>query len=134
MRCRAITLTHSMGCHPECAFFLSYFHLALFLPISPPSFASTFLPPPPLVLLKSLMVPLLPPHPLLSTVPPCWSTNYPQIKIYADSLMNPDPLNAAWAHSWGRGQPSPTCDISMLSFIGRQEINHQARGRRCATA
>lgn len=23
----------------------------------------------------------------------------PRIKIYADNLMNPDPLNAAWAHS-----------------------------------
>lgn len=34
---------------------------------------------------------------VLSTVHPPHSANYPRIKIYADSLMNP-PLNAAWAY------------------------------------
>lgn len=87
--------------------------------ISPPP------PPPPLDLPLPLFVP---------AVPPSRSANYPCIKIYADSLMNPDPLNASWAHSCGWGQLFPTCDISMLSFIGRLEINHQAGGGRCATA
>lgn len=54
--------------------------------------------------------------------------------MHADGLINVRPLNSAWAHSCGGGRLFGTCDIFMLDFIGRPEINQEAGGGRCATA
>lgn len=98
---RTITLTYSIRCHPDAIILLSPFHLLLssFLFHSCPLYPLSFRPP-------QLTLTQSPPLPFffffcshILSYPPYQSANYSQIKMYTDSLMNPDTLNAAWAHS-----------------------------------